>query len=78
MMSQRSITIVGAGQSGLQLAIGLLDRGYEVRVVSDRTADEIGDGRVSSSQCMFDTALDHENPARKTGYATALAPPPRP
>ena len=31
------ITIVGGGQSGLQLGIGLLQNGYDVSVVSDRT-----------------------------------------
>lgn len=55
-----SITIVGAGQSGLQLAIGLLAHGYQVRVVSERTPDEIAAGRVTSSQGMFGRALRHE------------------
>lgn len=59
-MSQRSITIVGAGQSGLQLGLGLLQNGYSVRIVSDRTPEEIGAGRVASSQCMFRTALAFE------------------
>ena len=54
------ITIVGGGQSGLQLGIGLLQNGYDVSVVSDRTPAEIRDGRVTSSQCMFASALDHE------------------
>ncbi len=54
------ITIVGGGQSGLQLGIGLLQGGYDVTVVTDRTPEQIHDGRVTSSQCMFATALDHE------------------
>ena len=54
------ITIIGGGQSGLQLAIGLLQNGYDVTVVSDRTPEQIRDGSVSSSQCMFATALDNE------------------
>ena len=54
------ITIIGGGQSGLQLGIGLLQNGYDVTVVSDRTPDQIRDGRVTSSQCMFATALDNE------------------
>jgi hypothetical protein len=54
------ITIVGAGQAGLQLAIGLLGGGYDVTVVSSRTPDQIKDGRVTSSQCMFDSSLAHE------------------
>ena len=59
-MAQRSITIVGAGQSGLQLGVGLLDAEYTVRIVSNRTPEEIASGRVSSSQCMFGQALSHE------------------
>jgi hypothetical protein len=55
-----TITIVGGGQSGLQLGIGLVQSGYDVTVVSDRTPDEIEQGRVTSSQCMFANSLDHE------------------
>lgn len=56
----RKILVVGAGQSGLQLALGLQSKGYEVTLMSNRTADEIRTGRVMSTQCMFDTALQHE------------------
>lgn len=56
----RKIAIVGAGQAGLQLALGLLDADYEVTLVSDRTADQIKNGRVMSTQCMFSDALDTE------------------
>ncbi|MFE3599024.1 styrene monooxygenase/indole monooxygenase family protein [Streptomyces sp. NPDC059142] len=56
----RKILVVGAGQSGLQLALGLLARGYGVTLMSNRTADEIRSGRVMSTQVMFDTALQHE------------------
>ncbi len=59
-MANRSITIVGAGQSGLQLAIGLLAHGYQVRVVSDRTPEQIAGGRVASSQAMGAPALSLE------------------
>jgi 2-polyprenyl-6-methoxyphenol hydroxylase-like FAD-dependent oxidoreductase len=56
----RKILIVGGGQAGLQLALGLVQSGYEVTVVSNRSPDEIRDGRVMSSQCMFGAALQHE------------------
>lgn len=56
----RKITIIGAGQAGLQLGIGLLDKGYEVRIVSNRTPEQIGTGRVLSSQSMYDMALSFE------------------
>ncbi len=56
----RKIAIVGAGQAGLQLGLGLLDRGYEVTMLSNRIPDDIRTGRVMSSQCMFDAALQTE------------------
>ncbi|MFS8198770.1 styrene monooxygenase/indole monooxygenase family protein [Streptomyces sp. CWNU-52B] len=56
----RKILVVGAGQSGLQLALGLQSNGYEVTLMSNRTADEIRTGRVMSTQCMFHTGLQHE------------------
>ncbi|UBU08870.1 styrene monooxygenase/indole monooxygenase family protein [Nonomuraea gerenzanensis] len=52
----RDILIVGAGQAGLHLAIGLLQHGYDVTVVSNRTPESIRDGRVMSGQAMFGTA----------------------
>jgi hypothetical protein len=54
------INIVGAGQSGLQLALGLLKHGYEVTLYSDRTPEQIYSGSVMSTQCMFDSALQTE------------------
>ncbi|GAA2863558.1 hypothetical protein GCM10020220_061040 [Nonomuraea rubra] len=56
----RDILIVGAGQAGLHLAIGLLQHGYDVTVVSNRTPESIRDGRVMSGQAMFGTAQAHE------------------
>jgi hypothetical protein len=56
----RKILVVGAGQSGLQLALGLQSHGYDVTLMSNRTAEEIRAGRVMSTQCMFDIALQHE------------------
>lgn len=56
----RKVAIVGAGQSGLQLAIGLRKSGYEVALLSAQTGAEIQAGRVTSSQCMFGTAIQNE------------------
>ena len=44
------ILIVGAGQAGLQLAFGLVQDGHDVTVVSNRTAEDVRNGRVMSSQ----------------------------
>jgi hypothetical protein len=52
--------IVGGGQAGLQVAFGLIEDGHDVTVVSNRTPDDIRRGKVMSSQCMFDAALQHE------------------
>jgi hypothetical protein len=58
--NMRKITIIGGGQSGLQLAIGLIKAGNEVRVVQNRTAEDIAAGKVMSSQCMFHNSVEHE------------------
>ncbi|MGW8392278.1 styrene monooxygenase/indole monooxygenase family protein [Pseudoduganella sp. HUAS MS19] len=56
----RKIAIVGSGQAGLPLALGLLAKGYGVTVASNRTPGDIQNGRVMSSQCMFDASLQIE------------------
>ena len=56
----RRIAIVGAGQSGLQLAFALLDQGYHVTLATNRDAEQIRTGKVMSSQCMFHTSLQIE------------------
>lgn len=56
----RKITIIGGGQSGLMVALGLLKNGYQVRVVQNRTADDIANGRIMSSQCMFGDSVQAE------------------
>ena len=55
-----NVTIVGAGQSGLQLGIGLVQDGHDVTVISNRTGDDFLHGRVMSSQFMFASSLDTE------------------
>jgi 2-polyprenyl-6-methoxyphenol hydroxylase-like FAD-dependent oxidoreductase len=56
----RKFTIVGGGQAGLMVAIGLLKAGHKVRVVQNRSGDQIASGKVMSSQCMFSNAVQHE------------------
>lgn len=56
----RKVLIVGAGQSGLQLALTLQSKGYDVTVMSARTPDEIRSGRTMSTQAMFGPALQLE------------------
>ncbi|MEU6641537.1 styrene monooxygenase/indole monooxygenase family protein [Saccharomonospora sp. NPDC046836] len=56
----RKILVVGAGQSGLQLALTLREHDYDVTVMSARTPEEIRGGRVMSTQCMFHASLQHE------------------
>src|SRR5262245_34567543 len=56
----RRVAIVGGGQSGLQLALGLLQNDFEVTVICNRTAEQVLSGRVSSSQFMFHDARQNE------------------
>jgi hypothetical protein len=70
----RKITIIGGGQSGLMVALGLLKKGYQVRVVQNRTAEDIAQGKIMSSQCMFGDSVQAE---RDLGidFWTELCPP---
>lgn len=56
----RSIAIVGAGQAGLLLGCALLDQGYAVTLVTNRTPEDVWHGRVMSSQFIFDPGLQIE------------------
>lgn len=56
----RKITIIGAGQAGLHLGIGLVSKGFDVTVVSNRTGEQIANGKVMSSQSMYDMAIGFE------------------
>lgn len=56
----QKIAIVGAGQSGLHLGVGLLDNGFSVTIFSNRDGQNIANGRVMSSQCMFHPTLNLE------------------
>lgn len=56
----RRIAIVGGGQSGLQLAVGLLRDGYDVHMYSDRAPEQVAAGRLPSSTALFSESLDYE------------------
>jgi Styrene monooxygenase A putative substrate binding domain/NADP oxidoreductase coenzyme F420-dependent len=56
----RKIAIVGGGQSGLQLALGLQKNNYEVTVICNRSPEQIFNGKVTSSQFMFHDSLQSE------------------
>ncbi len=56
----RSVSIIGAGQAGLQLGIGLLKAGFNVSLYSHQTAEEVLDGNILSSPSMFHSALQRE------------------
>jgi F420-dependent NADP oxidoreductase-like protein len=71
----RKVAILGGGQSGLQLALGLLQNQYEVTVVSNRTPEKILSGRVSSSQFMFHDSLQNERDLGINGILTGRVPP---
>ncbi|MFB9995394.1 styrene monooxygenase/indole monooxygenase family protein [Deinococcus oregonensis] len=56
----RQIAIIGAGQAGLQLALGLQHHGYQVTLVADRTPEQVESGRVMSTQALFHDACETE------------------
>ena len=56
----RNISIIGAGQAGLQLGIGLLNAGYHVSLYSRYSAKEILNGSILSSPSMFNDSLECE------------------
>lgn len=55
-----NVAIVGAGQSGLLLAFGLLRDGHRVTLVSDRTSEQILNGRIPSGMGIFENAIARE------------------
>jgi hypothetical protein len=83
----RRVLIVGAGQSGLQLALSLLaEEDYDVTLLTARTADDIRRGAPMSTQGMFQQALETERayalnlwddtvPAFEGFHITLAAPP---
>lgn len=70
----RRIAIVGGGQAGLPLALSLLDKNYDVTLVSNRTPDDIRKGKVLSSQCMFHNSLQIERDIGLNQWETVCPP----
>ncbi|BCX07775.1 MAG: hypothetical protein KatS3mg066_1634 [Fischerella sp.] len=56
----RRIGIIGAGQAGLHLGIGLVDAGYAVTLYSDRTPEAILNGKPMALPLLFPNALQLE------------------
>ena len=57
----RRIAIVGSGQAGLHLGIGLRAHGYHVTLYSDRTADQwLNHSRPNGTAFTFDRVVQHE------------------
>lgn len=56
----RNIAVIGAGPSGLLLAVGLLAKGYTVTVYSERTAEQILHSRAGAAPCIFDRSRTYE------------------
>ena len=56
----RKIAIIGAGQGGLSLATVLQKLGYSTTLYSNRTSEQILNGRIMSTQVMFDRSLQFE------------------
>ncbi|HLN78365.1 MAG TPA: flavin reductase [Nocardioidaceae bacterium] len=73
-MTRPAIAIVGAGPAGTILALGLLQHGYPVTLVSARTAEEIRTGPVMSSQITFESALEVETTLGVTALLPASPP----
>ncbi len=59
-VSPGRVAVVGAGPAGTTLALGLLQHGHAVTLMTDRTAEEIRGGHVMSSQITFESALEVE------------------
>ena len=67
----RTIAIVGAGESGAQLALALQRSGHSVTLFSDRSAQQIRTGSITSSQCVFSSSLRVQQPLEIPGANTA-------
>lgn len=54
------VAIIGGGQCGFHLAFGLMDRGVDVTLYTDRTADQLLGGKIPSTAFLFNQTLDWE------------------
>lgn len=70
----RRIAIVGGGQAGLPLALSLLNKNYDITLVSNRTPDDLRKGKVMSSQCMFNDSLQIERDIGLNQWETVCPP----
>jgi hypothetical protein len=57
------VQVFGAGECGLPLATRLLDGGVPVTLLTDRTAEEVLHGSITSTQVKFPRTLDLETAA---------------
>ncbi|MDQ0505013.1 styrene monooxygenase/indole monooxygenase family protein [Xanthobacter agilis] len=56
----RKIAIIGGGQAGLLLGFGLIDKGYDVTIYSDRTAEQVLHSRLATTAFLFESSLKIE------------------
>ncbi|MGX1778297.1 styrene monooxygenase/indole monooxygenase family protein [Nocardia brasiliensis] len=57
----RQVQVVGAGECGLPLAHQLLQRGWPVTLVTDRSAGSLLTGSVTGAQLKYSATLDIQN-----------------
>lgn len=69
----RRITIIGAGQAGLQLGLGLLQQGYDVTIVSDRAPVDIRHGPATGAATLFGQAIALEESLGQNAWRDAVA-----
>jgi len=81
----RKVGIIGAGQSGLHLAIRLLKSGYDVTIISEHSAEDIFNGPPTGATYLFSDALQlekelgldlwHNTACHSTGFNINLGTP---